>query len=220
MDRAMIAQTRRFNRIVTQRVGEFLITSLIVVVTPGIGVLFTLSAAITRGSRAAVVAAIGCTLGIVPHALAAVVGLAAVLQTSAIAFQTLKYLGVAYLLYLAYRTLREHGGLTVDSAPERSSFEVIRSAIFVNLLNPKLSLFFFAFLPQFINPRDPHPIAAMTLLSAVFMLLTFVVFAGYGLLAARVRDKILSRPNVLAWFRRSFALAFVGLAGKLALAER
>ena len=216
---AMIAQTRRFNRIVTQRVGEFLITSLIVVVTPGIGVLFTLSAAITRGSRAAVVAAIGCTLGIVPHALAAVVGLAAVLQTSAIAFQTLKYLGVAYLLYLAYRTLREHGGLTVDNAPERSSFEVVRSAIFVNLLNPKLSLFF-AFLPQFINPRDPHPIAAMTLLSAVFMLLTFVVFAGYGLLAARVRDKILSRPKVLAWFRRSFALAFVGLAGKLALAER
>jgi len=215
----MIAQTRRFNRIVTQRVGEFLITSLIVVVTPGIGVLFTLSAAITRGSRAAVVAAIGCTLGIVPHALAAVVGLAAVLQTSAIAFQTLKYLGVAYLLYLAYRTLREHGGLTVDNAPERSSFEVVRSAIFVNLLNPKLSLFF-AFLPQFINPRDPHPIAAMTLLSAVFMLLTFVVFAGYGLLAARVRDKILSRPKVLAWFRRSFALAFVGLAGKLALAER
>ena len=199
---------------------EFLITSLIVVVTPGIGVLFTLSAAITRGSRAAVVAAIGCTLGIVPHALAAVVGLAAVLQTSAIAFQTLKYLGVGYLLYLAYKTLREHGGLTVDNAPKRSSWEVIRSAIFVNLLNPKLSLFFFAFLPQFLNPRDPHPIAAMTLLSAVFMLLTLVVFVAYGLLAARVRDKILSRPKVLAWFRRSFALAFVGLAGKLALAER
>ena len=199
---------------------EFLITSLIVVVTPGIGVLFTLSAAITRGSRAAVVAAIGCTLGIVPHALAAVVGLAAVLQTSAVAFQTLKYLGVGYLLYLAYKTLREDGGLTVDNAPERSSWEVIRSAIFVNLLNPKLSLFFFAFLPQFLNPRDPHPIAAMTMLSAVFMVLTFVVFVAYGLLAARVRDKILSRPKVLAWFRRSFALAFVGLAGKLALAER
>jgi threonine/homoserine/homoserine lactone efflux protein len=167
-----------------------------------------------------VVAAIGCTLGIVPHALAAIVGLAAVLQTSAIAFQTLKYLGVGYLLYLAYKTLREHGGLTVDAAPERSSWEVIRSAIFVNLLNPKLSLFFFAFLPQFLNPRDPHPIAAMTLLSAVFMLLTFIVFVAYGLLAARVRDKILSRPKVLVWFRRSFALAFVGLAGKLALAER
>ena len=198
----------------------FLITSLIVVVTPGIGVLFTLSAAITRGSRAAVVASIGCTLGIVPHALAAIVGLAAVLQTSAVAFQTLKYLGVGYLLYLAYKTLREHGGLTVDQAFERSSWEVIRSAIFVNLFNPKLSLFFFAFLPQFMNPRDPHPIATMTLLSGVFMLLTFAVFVAYGLLAARVRDGILSRPKVLAWFRRSFAIAFVALAGKLALAER
>jgi threonine/homoserine/homoserine lactone efflux protein len=199
---------------------EFLITSLIVVVTPGIGVLFTLSAAITRGSRAAVVASTGCTLGIVPHALAAIVGLAAVLQTSAVAFQTLKYLGVGYLLYLAYKTLREHGGLAVDKTSEGSFWQVIRSAIFVNLLNPKLSLFFFAFLPQFIDPRDPHPIGAMTLLSAIFMALTFAVFLAYGLLAARVRDKILSRPNVLAWFRRSFALAFVGLAGKLALAER
>jgi len=199
---------------------DFLITSLIVVVTPGIGVLFTLSAAISRGLRAAAVAAFGCTLGIVPHALAAIVGLAAVLNTSAVAFQTLKYLGVAYLLYIAWKTLREHGSLTVDQAPARSSWEVIRSAVLVNLLNPKLSLFFFAFLPQFMNPRDPHPVATMTALSAIFMVLTLAVFLGYGVVAAKVRDQVLSRPKVLAWIRRSFALAFVGLAGKLALAER
>jgi threonine/homoserine/homoserine lactone efflux protein len=200
---------------------DFLITSLIVVVTPGIGVLFTLSAAITRGARAAVVAAVGCTLGIVPHAVAAIVGLAAVLQASAIAFQTLKYLGVGYLLYLAWATIRESGGLAVDrQAPPRRAWEVIRSAILVNILNPKLSLFFFAFLPQFINPRDPHPIATMTGLSTVFMLLTLAVFLAYGLLAARARDLILSRPKVMAWIRRSFAVAFVGLAAKLAVADR
>ncbi len=199
---------------------DFLIASLIVVVTPGIGVLFTLSAAITRGSRAAAVAAVGCTLGIIPHALAAIVGLAAVLNASAVAFQTLKYLGVGYLLYLAWKTLRERGGLAIEEAPARSAWEVIRSAIIVNLLNPKLSLFFFAFLPQFTSPRDPHPIVTMTLLSAIFMVMTFAVFLAYGLLAARVRDKILSRPNVWAWMRRSFALAFVGLAAKLAVAER
>ncbi len=199
---------------------DFLIASLVVVVTPGIGVLFTLSAAITRGSRAAAVAAAGGTLGIIPHALAAIVGLAAVLNTSAVAFQTLKYLGVGYLLYLAWKTLRERGGLTIEDAPARSPWGVIRSAIIVNLLNPKLSLFFFAFLPQFTNPRDPHPIVTMTLLSAIFMVMTFAVFLAYGLLAARVRDKILSRPNVWAWMRRSFALAFVGLAAKLAVAER
>lgn len=199
---------------------DFLITTLIVVVTPGIGVLFTLSAAITRGSRAAAVAALGCTLGIVPHAFAAAVGLAALLYTSAIAFQTLKYLGVAYLLYIAWKTLREKGGMTVEQSPARSAWEVIRSAIIVNLLNPKLSLFFFAFLPQFMNARDSHPIATMTMLSAVFMLMTLAVFLAYGLLAAGVRDKILTRPNVLAWIRRSFAFAFVGLAAKLAVAER
>jgi threonine/homoserine/homoserine lactone efflux protein len=199
---------------------DFLIASLIVVVTPGIGVLFTLSAAITRGSRAAAVAAVGCTLGIIPHALAAIVGLAAVLNASAVAFHTLKYLCVGYLLYLAWKTLRERGGLAIEEAPARSAWEVIRSAIIVNLLNPKLSLFFFAFLPQFTSPRDPHPIVTMTLLSAIFMVMTFAVFLAYGLLAARVRDKILSRPNVWAWMRRSFALAFVGLAAKLAVAER
>lgn len=200
--------------------ADFLVSALIVVITPGIGVLFTLSAAISRGSRAATVAALGCTLGILPHALAAIVGLAAVLNASALAFQTLKYLGVGYLLYLAWTTIRERGGLTIDSTPSRSTREVIRSAILVNLFNPKLTLFFFAFLPQFINPRDQHPTAALTMLSAVFMLLTFAVFLAYGLLAATVRDEILARPKVLAWIRRSFALAFVGLAGKLALAER
>jgi len=199
---------------------DFLLTALIVVVTPGIGVLFTLSAAISRGSRAATVAALGCTLGILPHAFAAIIGLAAVLNASALAFQALKYLGVGYLLYLAWKTVREHGGLAVESSPPRSNHEVIRSAILVNLFNPKLTLFFFAFLPQFASPHDPHPVAAMTTLSAVFMLLTFVVFLAYGLLAASVRDKVLARPKVMAWIRRSFALAFVGVAGKLALAER
>jgi len=201
--------------------AQFLATSLIVVATPGVGVLFTLSAALARGSRAAVVAALGCTLGIVPHALAAVVGLAALLNASAVAFQTLKLAGVGYLLYLAWKTLREHGGLTIDTpAPSRSNLDVIRSAIVANFLNPKLSLFFFAFLPQFLTPRDRRPFVTMTVLSGVFMIMTFAVFVAYGLAAARVRDQIISRPKVMTWMRRSFALAFVGLAGRLALAER
>ena len=198
---------------------DFLLTALVVVVTPGIGVLFTLSAAITRGSRAAAVAAFGCTLGIVPHALAAIVGLAAVLNASSLAFQVLKYLGAGYLLYLAWKTVRDPGEMKLDRVPRRSNGEVIRSAILVNLFNPKLTLFFFAFLPPFVNRHEPHPVAAMTSLSAVFMLLTFAVFLAYGLLAATVRDKIIARPAVLTWIRRSFALAFVGLAGKLAITE-
>jgi threonine/homoserine/homoserine lactone efflux protein len=152
---------------------------------------------------------------------AAIMGLAALLHASALAFQTLKYLGVAYLLYMAWNTLREQGALRVEKeVGTRSATQVIISAILVNLLNPKLSIFFFAFLPQFVRPNDPHPLSHMFELSAVFMLLTFAVFVGYGLFAASIRNHVISRPRVLTWMRRTFAGAFVALGAKLALADR
>jgi threonine/homoserine/homoserine lactone efflux protein len=200
---------------------EFLVTSLIVVASPGTGVLFTLAAGLSRGSRASAVAAFGCTLGIVPHMAAAVMGLAALLHTSALAFHTLKYLGVAYLLYMAWNALQEQGALRVEQeVGTRSARQVITSAILINILNPKLSIFFFAFLPQFVSAQEAHPLARMLELSAVFMLLTFVVFVGYGLFAAAIRNHVVSRPRVLTWMRRTFAAAFVALGAKLALAER
>jgi threonine/homoserine/homoserine lactone efflux protein len=200
---------------------EFLVTSLIVIASPGTGVLFTLAAGLSRGPRASAVAAFGCTLGIVPHMAAAVMGLAALLHTSALAFHTLKYLGVAYLLYMAWNALQEQGALRVEQeVGTRSARQVITSAILINILNPKLSIFFFAFLPQFVSAQDTHPLARMLELSAVFMLLTFVVFVGYGLFAAAIRNHVVSRPRVLTWMRRTFAAAFVALGAKLALAER
>ena len=200
---------------------EFLVTSLIVVASPGTGVLYTLAAGLSRGSRASAVAAFGCTLGIVPHMAAAVMGLAALLHTSALAFHTLKYLGVAYLLYMAWSALKEQGALRVErEVGARSARQVITSAILINILNPKLSIFFFAFLPQFVSAREAHPLARMLELSAVFMLLTFVVFVGYGFFAAAIRSHVVSRPRVLTWMRRTFAAAFVALGAKLALAER
>ncbi len=200
---------------------EFLLTSFIIVASPGTGVLVTLAAGLSRGARASVIAALGCTLGIVPHMLAAVTGLAALLHASALAFELMKYAGVAYLLYMAWMTLKEHGTLKIetDDAP-RSDREVIRSAILVNLLNPKLSIFFFAFLPQFVNTQQGATVACMVELSLVFMAMTFVVFAIYGVFAAAVRNQIISRPAVLAWMRRSFAAAFIALGAKLALTER
>ena len=200
---------------------EFLATSLIVIVSPGTGVLYTLAAGLSRGSRASLVAAFGCTLGIVPHMTAAILGLAALLHTSALAFQTLKYLGVAYLLYMAWHALREHGVLRVEQqVSARSALQVTVTAILINILNPKLSIFFLAFLPQFVSAQDPHPLERMLMLSAVFMLMTFVVFVGYGLFAAWVRKHVISRPRVLTWMRRTFAGAFVLLGIKLAFANR
>jgi threonine/homoserine/homoserine lactone efflux protein len=200
---------------------EFLITSLIVVASPGTGVLVTLAAGLSRGTRAALVAAFGCTLGIVPHMLAAITGLAALLHTSALAFQAVKYAGVAYLLYMAWSTLKEHGALRVEAdATPRADREVIVSAILVNLLNPKLSIFFFAFLPQFVGSGEANPLHRMLELSLVFMAMTFAVFVLYGVFAASVRTHVVSRPRILAWMRRTFAAAFVALGAKLALSER
>jgi len=200
---------------------EFLITSLIVVASPGTGALYTLATGFSRGGRTSVVAAFGCTLGIVPHMAAAILGLAALLHTSAVAFQVFKYVGVAYLLYMAWNTLQEHGALKIEQEVNaRSALQVTMHAILINILNPKLSIFFLAFLPQFIRTDDPHPLSQMLMLSAVFMLMTFVVFAIYGLFAASIRDHVISRPRVLTWMRRSFAGAFAALGAKLAFAER
>ena len=200
---------------------EFLITSLIIIVSPGTGVLYTLATGLSRGSRASVVAAFGCTLGIVPHMAAAILGLAAVLHTSAVAFHAFKYAGVAYLLYMAWSALREHGTLKIDKqVDKRSAAQITVTAILINILNPKLSIFFLAFLPQFVRGDEPDLLAHMLLLSGAFMLMTFLVFVVYGLFAASIREHVVSRPRVLTWMRRTFAGAFVVLGVKLAMADR
>jgi threonine/homoserine/homoserine lactone efflux protein len=184
-------------------------------------VLYTLAAGLARGARASVVAAAGCTLGIVPHMLAAITGLAALLHASAVAFQAIKYLGVAYLLYMAWTTIRDTSPLAVDEdgAP-RSDLKVIVSAVLVNFLNPKLTIFFLAFLPQFVAPGGGSASVQMLELSAAFMLVTFAVFALYGVFAAAVRSHVISKPRVMTWMRRSFGAAFVALAGRLAVTDR
>ncbi|MFI9413687.1 LysE family translocator [Nocardia gamkensis] len=199
---------------------EFLLTTLVIVATPGTGVLFTLAAGLSRGVRAAVIAAFGCTLGTVPHLIAAITGLAALLNAGAVAFQTLKYLGVAYLVYMAWSTFRDKGALAV---PERTGHtapsvrKVITSAVLLNLLNPKLTIFFFAFLPQFVPSDAPNAVARMLELSGIFMLATFAVFAVYGACAAAVRDQVVDRPAVVTWTRRVFGASFLALAGRLAI---
>ncbi|MEU6995225.1 LysE family translocator [Streptomyces sp. NPDC046465] len=196
---------------------EFFLTSLVVCVTPGTGALFTIAAGLSRGTRAAVIAAVGCTLGVVPHMVAAITGLAALLNASAVAFQTLKYLGVAYLLYMAWSTWRDRSELTAERESEpRSAGRTILTGVLINILNPKLTLFFFAFLPQFVSTEEPYAFLRMTELSAYFMLITFVVFVAYGRFAAAMRSHVISRPAVVRWMRRGFAAAFAALGARLA----
>ena len=200
----------------------FLVTSLIVVASPGTGVLYTLAVALTRGSRASIAAAFGCTLGILPAMLAAMLGLATVLHTSALAFAALKWCGVVYLLYMAWQALRERGALAVDAGRQggASGARVIATGFLINILNPKLSIFFLAFLPQFIAVDEIAPVTQMLELSAAFMAMTFVVFVLYGLFAAAGRDRVVTRPVVMTWLRRVFAGGFAALGARLALAER
>ena len=199
---------------------EFLLTSLIVVASPGTGAIYTIAAGLTQGARASTLAAFACTMGILPHMAAAITGLAALLHQSALAFDLIKYAGVAYLLWMAWLTLQDHGPLQVEGRAPRPARAVLVEGVSINLLNPKLSIFFFAFLPQFVSSTEHSPALTMTGLSLIFMATTFVVFALYGLFAARMRDQVLSRPPVLAWLRRGFAAAFVILGARLALAQR
>ena len=200
---------------------EFLITSLIVVLIPGTGVIFTVSTGIVQGRRASIYAALGCTLGIVPHLLATVLGLAAVLHASALAFQILKYAGVAYLFYVAYATWRDKSAFAVDGTMSKiSAAGLVVKAFLLNILNPKLTIFFLAFLPQFVEPGTSQPLFQLLLLSAVFMLMTFVVFVAYGLVAHGFRRLVVDSDRVQNWLRFGFATAFAGLGAKLALSEK
>lgn len=200
---------------------EFLITSLIVVLIPGTGVIYTVSTGLVQGRRASVFAALGCTGGIVPHLLATVLGLAAVMHTSALAFQLLKYAGVAYLFYVAWATWRDKSAFAVDAGVARTPARGLAlKGFLLNILNPKLTIFFLAFLPQFLAPGASQPLAQLMLLSAVFMAMTFVVFVAYGCLAHAFRAAVIESARVQRWLRYSFAAAFAGLGVRLAASDR
>jgi threonine/homoserine/homoserine lactone efflux protein len=200
---------------------EFLFTSLIAVLIPGTGVVFTVSTGLAHGRRASLFASAGCTLGIVPHLLATVFGLAAIMHTSALAFQVLKVAGVAYLLFLAVATWRDRSAFAVQPVPAKGgAVGIVVKAFLLNIFNPKLTIFFLAFLPQFVDPGSGSPLVQLLGLSAVFMAMTFGVFLLYGLLAHAFRKAVIESARVQAWLRRGFAATFAGLGLQLAASDR
>ncbi|MFT4962159.1 MAG: threonine/homoserine/homoserine lactone efflux protein [Paracoccaceae bacterium] len=197
---------------------HFLITALVVVIAPGTGVIYTLAIGLGQGRSATIAAAFGCTIGIVPHLLAATLGLAALLHTSALLFQIVKFAGVAYLLYLAWQALKSDGALSVSINRSSDSFwRIARHGALINILNPKLSIFFLALLPPFLSGNPATATAEMFGLGAVFMLLTFAVFVLYGVFAAAARDRLLSSERIMKWLNRSFAAIFAALGARLAM---
>ncbi|MGP3699232.1 LysE family translocator [Rhodobacter sp. NSM] len=195
---------------------EFLLTAFIVCLAPGIGVVYTLSATIGGGARAGLLAVLGCTLATAVHLAAALAGLAAILHSSAVLFQALKFAGVAYLLWMAWATLQERGGLRLQAAEPQSAGRIVARGILLNLLNPKLPLFFMAFLPQFIPTGSAEPTRLLIELGSGFVAMTAATFLGYVGLATLSREALLSSPRVLTWIRRLFAASFAGLGARLA----
>ena len=197
---------------------QFLLTALVVVIAPGTGVIYTLALGLGQGRRAALWAALGCTFGILPHLAAATLGLAAVLHTSAVLFTLVKWAGVAYLLYLAWQSLKSGGALDVSAERSAESGWIIaRRGALINILNPKLSIFFLALLPPFLSGNAATATYEMALLGAIFMGMTFAVFVLYGAFAAAARVWFLGSETVMRWLNRSFAAIFAALAARLAL---
>jgi threonine/homoserine/homoserine lactone efflux protein len=200
---------------------EFLLTSLVVVLIPGTGVVYTINTGLTLKWRASIAAAVGCTLGIVPHILASILGLSALLNMSAQLFSVLKIAGSLYLLYLAWNMWREAGTLEITKkSPATSAIQIAIKAIAINLLNPKLTIFFFAFLPLFISKNSSFPTLELITLSTVFMGMTLIIFVLYGILASGIRTYLLDSPKVVKRFQQAFAVIFAAFAVKLALSEK
>ncbi len=200
---------------------EFLITSLVVVLIPGTGVIYTVSTGLFLGWRASIAAAFGCTAGIIPHLSASILGLSAILHMSSLAFQAVKFAGAAYLLYLAWSMWRETGSLKFDSpTTQRGLWKITTKGFLINILNPKLSIFFLAFLPLFISPNASSPTFQMIILGVMFMAMTLIIFILYGISANGVRKYVVNSPRVILWLQRSFAATFAALGVKLAMTEQ
>ena len=200
---------------------EFLITALIVVLIPGTGVIYTVTTGLTSGRRGAIAAAFGCTAGIIPHLLASILGLSAILHMSALAFQVIKFTGAAYLLFLAWSMWRDNEEIALETDGEKNGLlKTAVRGILINILNPKLTIFFLTFLPLFVSADANSPVLQLSMLSAVFMAMTLAVFIIYGLLADSVRGYIISSPGLMKYIKRSFAVIIGFFGVKLALAER
>jgi threonine/homoserine/homoserine lactone efflux protein len=201
---------------------EFLLTSLVVAAIPGTGVVYTVSSSIGGGWRRGLFAAIGCTLGIVPHILAAMLGLSAIMQAGSVVFEAVRWAGVAYLVFMGVSMIREGGTLQLDDQDDQhgSMGLVVWRSIVLNLLNPKLTMFFFAFLPQFLNTPPGLLDLRLIGLGGIFMLMTLAVFAVYAYASATVRDRVLGAPVILRWVKRSLGALLIGLAARLAVTDR
>jgi len=199
----------------------FVATSLLLIATPGQDMILVMSRSIAQGAAAGVATAAGVSVGLVGHTVLATLGLGAILRTSEWLFVALKLVGAAYLLYLGFGLLRtRHGALALGAVSPRPLGKLFVDGAFSNLSNPKIAVFYFAFLPQFVSPSAQQPTLTIFALGMAFAVLTFMIKAPVGLFAGALSGWLRSRPGVLTWVYRSSGAILMGLGVKLAFERR
>ena len=200
----------------------FTVASLVLIVTPGQDMVLVMSRSIAQGAAAGVATAAGVSVGLVGHTVLATLGLGAVLRTSEWLFLTLKLVGAAYLVYLGIQLLRsKEQVLAVSSGAPRSLPRLFLNGALSNISNPKVAVFYFAFLPQFVSPARPaHPTLGVFVLGLAFAALTFLVKGPVGFSAGLLSGWLRSRPGFLAWVYRTSGAVLIGLGVRLALERR
>ena len=198
--------------------GAFLITSLIIILMPGTGVVYTISTGIMNGRHKSIIAAFGCTLGIVPHLCVSISLTSMLMQMNNTVFMIMRYVGAAYLIYMGVGMILSKDRIQFQEETEtEGALTIIRRGILINLLNPKLTLFFFSFLPQYVRGTEGAFVIQSVVLGIAFMIMTFVVFAIYGLLSGTARGWISGSEKRISVLQRIFGTVFIGFALKLAL---
>jgi len=199
----------------------FIAASLAVIATPGQDMILVMSRSIAQGPAAGVATAAGVSTGLVGHTLLATLGLGAILRASEWLFLLLKLAGAAYLVYLGVQLLRSrHHELAMSAAAPRTMPRLFVDGALSNISNPKIAVFYFAFLPQFVTPGALHPTLSVLALGLAFAGLTFLIKGPVGLGAGLLSGWLRARPRVLAWLYRTSGVIFVGLGLKLAFERR
>lgn len=199
----------------------FIAVSMLLTIAPGPDILYVITQSITRGKRAGIATALGLSTGLIVHTTAAAFGVSAILQQSAIAFTILKYAGAIYLFFLAWKAFQEKEHLLSDKPVQnKGTGSLYRQGIYMNILNPKVGLFFLAFLPQFVNSNAGNSSEQMVLLGILFMLQTIIIFSTVATFAGIFSNKILSRPNIAKYINYVKCSVFALIGIKLVLTDR
>jgi threonine/homoserine/homoserine lactone efflux protein len=199
----------------------FITASLLLIITPGQDMILVMSRSIAQGAPAGVATAAGVSVGLVGHTILATLGLGAILRTSEMLFLGLKLVGAAYLVYMGIGLLRaKDTDLAVDAAPPRSLRRLFMAGALSNISNPKIAIFFFAFLPQFVLPGAARPTLTIFVLGLVFAALTFMIKGPVGLSAGLLSGWLRARPSVQRWIPRCSGVVLIGLGAKLAFERR